>query len=101
MKIAVNKCFGGFEVSEAVYAELGKKWDGYGHLENSDFGIEDDNYLAYRSHPKLIAAIEKVGEIAASGSFAKVRIVYVPDGIEWEIDECAGIETVDEKHRSW
>lgn len=101
MKIAVNKCFGGFNVSEAVYAELGMEWNGYGYLENEDFGIEDDNDLAYRHHPKLIAAIEKVGEKEASGQFAKVRIVDIPDGIEWEIYEYDGIETVHEKHRSW
>ena len=70
MKIAVNKCFGGFGVSEAVFAELGMEWDGYGYLENKDFGIESDNWLEYRSHPKLIAAIEKVGEKAASGQLA-------------------------------
>lgn len=101
MKIALNKCFGGFGVSEAVYAELGMEWNGYGYLENEDFGIEDDNYLAYRRHPKLIAAIEKVGEKEASGQLAEVRIVDIPDGIEWEIYEYDGIETVHEKHRSW
>lgn len=88
-------------MSEAVYAELGMEWNGYGYLENEDFGIEDDNYLAYRRHPKLIAAIEKVGEKEASGQLAEVRIVDIPDGIEWEIYEYDGIETVHEKHRSW
>lgn len=101
MKIAVNKCFGGFGVSEAVYKELGKEWDGYGYLDNDDFGIKSNNYLAYRSHPKLIAAIEKVGEKEASGSLAKVRIVDIPDDIEWEIDEYDGVETVHEQRRSW
>lgn len=40
MKIAVNKCFGGFGVSKAVYDELGIVWDGYGYLDNESFGIE-------------------------------------------------------------
>lgn len=101
MKIAVNRCYGVFGVSKAVYKELGMEWDWYGYLENKDFGIESDNYLAYRSHPKLIAAIEKVGEKEASGSLAKVHIVDIPDGIEWEIDEYDCIETVHERHRSW
>lgn len=101
MKIAVNKCFGVFGVSEAVFSELGMEWDGYGYLENKDFGIESNNWLEYRSHPKLIAAIEKVGEEAASGQLAKVRIVDIPTGVEWEIDEYDGVETVHEKHRSW
>lgn len=101
MKIAVNKCFGGFGVSEAAFAELGLEWNGDGYLENKDFGIESDNRLEYRSHPKLIAAIEKIGEKAASGHFAKVRIVDVPEGVEWEIGEYNGIETMHETHRSW
>lgn len=76
MKIALNKCFGGFSVSEAVFVELGMEWDGYGYgyLENKDFGIESSNWSEYRSHPKLIAAIEKVGEKAASGYLSNVGI---------------------------
>jgi len=49
----------------------------------------------------LIAAIEKVGENKASGKLAKVRIVDIPDGVKWEIDEYDGIETIHECHRSW
>ena len=101
MKIVVNKCFGGFRLSEAIFVELGMVWDGYGYVNNTDFGIESDNYLEYRSHPTLIAAIEKVGENDASGPLSEVLIVDVPDDIKWEIDEYDGIETVHEKHRSW
>lgn len=101
MKIAVNKCFGGFSVSKEVYDKLGLEWDGYGFLSNNDLGIASDDYLAYRSDSKLIAAIESVGINNASGPSAKVRIVDIPDDIEWEIDEYDGIETVHEKHRSW
>lgn len=101
MKIAVNKCFGGFSVSEAVYEELGIQWDGYGFLDNDSFGIESDNYLEWRSNPKLIEAIEKIGEDAASGNLSDVRIIDIPDGVEFEIDEYDGIETVHETHRSW
>lgn len=101
MKIAINKCYGGFGLSKAVYAELGIKWDGYGYLKNEDLGITSDNYMAYRQDPRLIAAIEKVGEDEASGELAKVRVVEIPDGVEWEIDEYDGVETIHEKHRSW
>ncbi|MGD9157181.1 MAG: hypothetical protein PVG39_02120 [Desulfobacteraceae bacterium] len=101
MKIAVNKCFGGFGLSKAVFDELGFKWDGYGYLDNESFGIESGNYLEYRKDPRLIAAIEKIGEEKASGDLAEVRIVDVPDDVEWEIDEYDGIETIHEVHRSW
>jgi len=101
MKIAINNCFGGFSVSKKVYDELGIKWEGYGYLNNDSFGIESDNYNAYRQHPVLIEAIEKVGEEKASGGLASIKIVEVPDGIEWELDDYDGIETVHEQHRSW
>jgi hypothetical protein len=92
MKLVVNKCYGGFGVSKAVYDELGLKWDGYGYLYGTEF--ED------RSNPQLVAAVEKLGP-GASGALAKLKVVEIPDGIEWEIDEYDGFETVHEKHRSW
>ena len=101
MKIVINKCYGGFSVSEAVYNELGIKWDGYGYLDNEKFGIKDNNYMAYRTNDKLIAAVEKIGEEKASGNFAELRVVEIPDDIEWEIDEHNGVESVHEQHRSW
>ena len=101
MKIAVNKCFGGFSLSQDVYEELGIEWDGYGYLNNDDLGIDSDNYLEFRKHPKLIDAIEKIGEDKASGSLSKVRIIHIPDDVEWEIDEYDGVETVHAVHCSW
>jgi hypothetical protein len=101
MKIAINKCYGGFGLSQAAYAELGIKWDGYGYIDNKAMGIESDNYMAYRQDPRLVAAIEKVGEDEASGEQAKVRVVEIPDGVEWGIEEYDGIESIHEKHRSW
>lgn len=101
MKIAINVCHGGFSLSEAVYSELGIKWDQYGYLGNEGLGIESDNYMAHRADPRLIAAIEKVGEDSASGSYAKVHVVEIPDGIQWEICEYDGFESIHEKHRSW
>lgn len=101
MKIAINKCFGGWAVSKAVYDALGFEWDGYGFLGNKDFGIESDDYLAFRSDPRLIAAIEQVGIKQAAGELAELAIVDIPDGLAYAIDEYDGIETVHEAHRSW
>jgi len=101
MKVAINKCWGGFSVSEEVYKELGIKWDDYGHLSNEDFGIKDDNYNAYRSDKKLIAAIEKVGLEKASGELARIVIVNVPKDISWELDNYDGMESIHEQHRVW
>ena len=101
MKVAINKCFGGFSVSKEVYKELGIKWDGYGYIGNDDLGIKGDNYNAYRSYPRFIEALEKVDKDKCSGSLAKVVIVEIPDEIEFEIDDYDGQESIHEKHRSW
>lgn len=53
-----------------------------------------------RTNPLLIQVVEELGE-EADGQCAKLEIVEIPDGIEWEIDEYDGNESIDEKHRSW
>lgn len=88
-------------VSRAVFEFLGVEWDGYGILSNIYFGIKDADHLAYRAAPKLISAIESVGVKTASGEWAELRIVNVPDDVMWEIDNHAGKETVRDFSRSW
>ena len=53
-----------------------------------------------RTDPDLIAVIEKLGE-KANGRCAELSIIEIPDGIEWGIYNYDGIESVEEKHRSW
>lgn len=89
MKVVVNRCWGGFCLSRAAYAELGLPWDNYG------FAMADD-----RANPKLVAVVEKLG-MDASGDFAELKVVEIPDDIEWEINGYDGMERVVEKHRSW
>lgn len=91
MKIAINKCYGGFSVSKEVYDYLGMKWDGYGY----DFSDKEK-----RSDPKLIEAIEKLGD-SANGRFAQIEIVEIPDDIDFTIEEYDGIEWIAEVHRTW
>lgn len=53
-----------------------------------------------RSDPILVAVVEEMGE-RADGACAKLRVVEIPDGIDWEIDEYDGNESIEETHRSW
>jgi hypothetical protein len=53
-----------------------------------------------RTHPLIIRVVEELGD-KANGPFAELKVVEIPDGIEWEIDEYDGIEHVAEKHRTW
>lgn len=88
-KIVINKCYGGFGLSKDAYEFLGIKWDGFG------FDFEND-----RENPKLIECVEKLKE-KANGNYAKLKIVEIPDDIEYTIEEYDGIEWVAEKHRTW
>jgi hypothetical protein len=101
MKIVINNTYGGFSVSEKVYSELGLEYDGYGYLRNEDFNINSENSYEFRTDKKLISAIEKIGVKKSSGECAELKIIEIPDGIEWMIDEYDGMESVHEKHRTW
>lgn len=100
MKVVINRCYGGFSVSELVFEKLGVEYDGYGYID-TELGYKEHDTEKIRSDPRLIAAIEAVGLEAASGRHASLTIVDIPDNIDWYIDEYDGIETVHEEHRSW
>lgn len=59
-----------------------------------------DTRPANRAHPLLVKCVEEMGD-KANGGCARLRVVEIPDGVEWEIDEYDGMESVHEKHRSW
>jgi len=99
MKVVINSNYGGFSIGEKVYEKLGFKWDGYGYPDNDDFGIKNDNYKAYRSDKRLIEALESLPK--EDWGNEDLKIVEIPDGIEFEIDEYDGWESIHEKHRSW
>ena len=89
MKIVINKCHGGFELSEEAYKYLGLDWDGFGYKY-------DDN----RTDPKLVECVETLGDIA-SGQLAELKVVEIPDDVEWEINKYDGLEWIAEVHRTW
>ena len=89
MKIVINKCYGGYSLSREAYEFLGLTWDDYGYEFNED-----------RSNPKLVECVETLGE-SASGAFAELKVVEIPDDVDWEIEDYDGVEWVSEKHRTW
>lgn len=91
MKIAINRCWGGFSLSKEAYDYLGIEWDDYGYKYSEE---------SKRCDPALIECIETLGEIA-NGSLSSIKIVEIPDDVEWEISNYDGIECVEEKHRMW
>jgi hypothetical protein len=53
-----------------------------------------------RTDSLLIQVVEELRE-ESSGAFAKLKIVEVPDDVQWHIAEYDGWEWVAENHRKW
>lgn len=53
-----------------------------------------------RDDPVLVKVVEEMGE-KASGRYARLKVVEIPDGVDWEIKEYDGNEHVAEVHRTW
>jgi hypothetical protein len=118
MKIAINKCFGGFGISlqcayhmalhghvESKLELLNYEWGSYFEFLNDNDSY--DHWYGYyinsdeqRNDPYLIEAIECLGS-AASGYLSDVKITEIPDDVEWYINDYDGIESVHERHRCW
>jgi len=53
-----------------------------------------------RTHPMLVRLVEEIGN-KVNGIYAKLKVIEIPDDIDWEINEYDGNESIEEKHRSW
>lgn len=53
-----------------------------------------------RDDPTLIQVVEELGT-KANGGCANLKIVPIPNDVDWEIDEYDGLETIHEIHRTW
>jgi hypothetical protein len=53
-----------------------------------------------RNDPLLVRVVEELGD-DASGKHADLKVVIIPDGVEWTIEEYDGNEHISEKHRTW
>jgi len=126
MKIVINKCFGGFCLStramkmlvlagcKALEGHSPDEWamsswkdagDGFLVDETLEDVVQKDGVVySYdeeeRSDPHIIEAVEKLGK-KANGRCSKLKIVEVPDGVDYTIEDHDGVEHVAERHRTW
>jgi len=91
MKVVINKCYGGFGLSADALIR-------YNQLAGTNFIY--DHEIEDRSDKNLVAVVEEMGA-AASGAYGELKVVEIPDGVEWGIEEYDGVEWVSEAHRTW
>ena len=117
MKVVINKCHGGFGLSDKAFEMLldrrkiawekqdnsyGTAVDYYhaGHLDDDNYYISQRSCTEDRADTDLVAVVEELGE-QSWGQYAELKIVEIPDDIEWYIDEYDGMEHIAEHHRTW
>ena len=113
VKIVINGDYGGFSLSDEAILEYGKR-KGLNLVkdENTNWSISifykesvaKENYFEDREIPRndpdLVSVVEALGE-AANGFAANLKIVEIPEDVDWYVEENDGREWVAEKHRTW
>ena len=90
IKVVINRCFGGFGLTEAALNEYKIRK-----------GVTDPNFYYYdipRDCPVLVEMVER-GDV--DGTYSDLKVVEIPDDVNWHIHEYDGLEHVAERHRTW
>lgn len=101
-KIVINVCYGGFGLSKEATEEYARRKGLELGNWNKNFKFYEglsDNSIA-RDDPVLVEIVESMGS-KADGWAAELKIVEIPDGVEWSVHEYDGNEWVAEAHRTW
>jgi len=96
LKIVINSCHGGFSLSEKAQ----KLFCQYSMIEWKDWEEDWSYYDIERNDQYLVRVIEELGD-DANGRFSELKVVNIPDEVEWQLEEYDGLEWVAEKHRIW
>lgn len=98
MKCILNKCYGGFSLSEEA-SNLYNKRKGK-DIINPKYGFLNDYGIEPRCDPILVQIVEELGD-RANGRFSNLGIIDIPsDTSDLYMDEYDGIETIREG-REW
>lgn len=92
-KVVINAGYGGFGLSDTAHA----LYCAYASKDPDKYS----NYDVARDDPILLQVIAQLGIDECSGRYADLKVVEIPDGVEWTIEENDGKEWVAEAHRIW
>lgn len=83
MKLVINRCFGGFTLSDELMVMLNAT-DPYAY-----------SFYSERSNENLVRLVETLGTERASGSCAQLEVVTLPDNTtDYRISDYDGVESV-------
>lgn len=119
MKVVINTCYGGFGLSNKAYEKLidyGIPTEDYSEEKDLNGEYDEkkiifksiiphikyfDSFLSEdRTNELLIKVIENLDK-EANGPHAKLKIVEIPDDVNYIIEEYDGLEHIAEVHRTW
>lgn len=103
-KVVINTCYGGFSLSRKA-TELLAQREFYPSAEQHlrVFGNDWCDFSARdipRNDWNLVNIVETLGK-EANGCFSKLKVVSIPNGVKWKVEEYDGKEWVAEVHRTW
>ena len=90
-KIVINACHGGFGLSELA---------GTRYRELAGVAASEFRWELKRDCPHLVQVVQELGTLADT-PYSELKVVEIPDGVEWTICEYDGCEWVAEAHRTW
>ena len=97
--VAINRCYGGFNLSDKAVEELRKRISDP-KIQSYSFQSYNDEYR--RHHPVLIEVIKELGE-EANGPFSKIEIDYIEEKYKdhYSVKEYDGMECVDIRYHNY
>ncbi len=111
-KIVINKSYEQFFVSHKAFIRL-RELGQVEALQETDRGaywplaagpeepsLNRCGALIPRDDERLVQVVEEL-RAAANGHAADLKVVEIPDGVEWVINKTDGVEHVSEVHRTW
>lgn len=90
-QIVINCEHGGFGLSERAQTR---------YRELAGIPVSEYRWELDRSDPHLVKTVLELGA-AANAKYANLKVVTIPDDVEWQIDEYDGNEWIAEVHRTW
>ena len=96
MQVVINTSYSNFAISPDAISLIQKKIKNpKAKSQINAYAFDND-----RSNPLLVEAVQKLGA-KANGLYTTLKIVEIPDDVEWRVDAINGKEVIREKHRMW